>query len=202
MNMEDSAGQTIFDQVKIYDDFFSVSDFAKIINKLSESNWKWYQHVKKGQPHKFWQMDLLKDPLFNHDLMVTINKHLEKPGKLFTIYGNGQTFAQESLWHVDLPESYNGVEAYTILLYAHPEWDDLWGGRTFFKDEENDKILTVEPVPNRCVIFPWYIPHYGEAPTRSTYELRQTVAWKVIIDKTDGMGYTKRIPLNLNESSN
>jgi hypothetical protein len=45
-----------------------------------------------------------------------------------------------------------------LIIYLNPEWDDSWGGslqlhRNPYREPEQDEIVTVTPLMNRCVIF-------------------------------------------------
>jgi hypothetical protein len=67
----------------------------------------------------------------------------------------------------------------TALYYANLEWQPDWGGETIYYNDEEDAELVVSPRPGRLVIARGALLHRGNVPTRSCYEERYTLAYKL-----------------------
>jgi len=67
----------------------------------------------------------------------------------------------------------------TALYYANPEWQPDWGGETIYFNDEEDAELAISPRRGRLVIARGAVLHRGSVPTRSCYEERYTLAYKL-----------------------
>ena len=67
----------------------------------------------------------------------------------------------------------------TALYYANLEWRPDWGGETIYYNDDEDAELAVTPRPGRLVIARGAVLHRGNVPTRSCYEERYTLAYKL-----------------------
>jgi Rps23 Pro-64 3,4-dihydroxylase Tpa1-like proline 4-hydroxylase len=70
----------------------------------------------------------------------------------------------------------------TALYYANLEWKPDWGGETIYYNDSEDAELVVMPRPGRLVVARGAILHRGCVPTRSCYEERYTLAYKLNSD--------------------
>lgn len=67
----------------------------------------------------------------------------------------------------------------TALYYANLEWQPDWGGETIYYNDEGDAEFAITPRPGRLVIARGALLHRGNVPTRSCYEERYTLAYKL-----------------------
>jgi hypothetical protein len=67
----------------------------------------------------------------------------------------------------------------TALYYANLEWQPDWGGETIYYNDEEDAECVVSPRPGRLVIARGAMLHRGNVPTRSCFEERYTLAYKL-----------------------
>ena len=71
-----------------------------------------------------------------------------------------------------------------ILYYVNDEWQDGWGGETFFYDEYGKEIIYTSPyTPNRMIKFNGELVHRFNGPSRSGPKFRfsiSTFIWKEI----------------------
>ena len=58
-------------------------------------------------------------------------------------------------------------------------WQADWGGETIFYNDDEDAVLAVSPKPGRLVVARGAILHRANVPTRSCYEERLTMAYKL-----------------------
>ena len=119
---------------------------------------------------------LPKDPFF-----LRLRAIAEKmfPGEVLhdiRAYVNSAVYGDSYYVHRDSPEGSNDV---TVLYYANLIWQPDWGGETIFYNDDNDAALAVSPRPGRLVASRAAILHRGTVPTRSCYEERFTIAYKL-----------------------
>ena len=67
----------------------------------------------------------------------------------------------------------------TALYYANLEWKPDWGGETIYYNDEEEAEIVVMPRPGRLVIARGAVLHRGTVPTRTCYEERYTLAYKL-----------------------
>jgi len=67
----------------------------------------------------------------------------------------------------------------TALYYVNLEWQPDWGGETIYYNDEEDVEFAIAPRPGRLVIARGAVLHRGNVPTRSCYEERYTLAYKL-----------------------
>jgi SM-20-related protein len=122
---------------------------------------------------------LTKDPFFLR-LRAIAEKML--PGEVLRdmrAYVNCAVYGDSYFTHRDCPPERNDV---TVLYYANLAWQADWGGETLFYNDENDAVLAVSPRPGRLVVGRGSILHRANVPTRSCYEERFTIAYKMFSD--------------------
>jgi len=67
----------------------------------------------------------------------------------------------------------------TALYYANLEWKPDWGGETIYFNDDEDAECVISPRPGRLVIARGAILHRGNVPTRSCFEERYSLAYKL-----------------------
>jgi hypothetical protein len=72
-----------------------------------------------------------------------------------------------------------GEQHVTALYYANLEWQPDWGGETIYYNDDEDAELAITPRPGRLVIARGALLHRGNVPSRSCYEERYTLAYKL-----------------------
>jgi SM-20-related protein len=92
-------------------------------------------------------------------------------------YVNSSVYGDSYFAHRDCPEDSHNV---TVLYYANLIWQTDWGGETIFYNDDEDAVLAVSPKPGRLVVGRGAILHRATVPTRSCYEERLTVAYKLM----------------------
>lgn len=91
-------------------------------------------------------------------------------------YVNSSIYGDSYYVHRDCPENESHV---TALYYANLEWQTDWGGETIYYNDDYDAELVVSPRPGRVVVARGAILHRGTVPTRTCYEERLTLAYKL-----------------------
>lgn len=103
------------------------------------------------------------------------------PGERFRdqrAYVNSSTYGDDYYIHRDNMEGRH----VTLLYYCNLNWEPQWGGETIFYDENYDAQAVVSPKPGRLVASRGTILHRGSVPTRTCYEQRLTLAYKLIAE--------------------
>ena len=91
-------------------------------------------------------------------------------------YVNSSTYGDDYYIHRDCDPAARHV---TLLYYCNLKWEAEWGGETIFYDENYDAQVAVSPKPGRLVASRGAILHRGSVPTRTCYEQRLTLAYKL-----------------------
>ncbi len=91
-------------------------------------------------------------------------------------YVNSSVYGDSYASHRDSPETSQNV---TVLYCANLIWQADWGGETIFYNDDEDAVLAVSPKPGRLVVARGAILHRANVPTRSCYEERLTMAYKL-----------------------
>jgi hypothetical protein len=92
------------------------------------------------------------------------------------VYVNCSVYGDSYYMHRDCPPHEPHV---TALYYANLEWRPDWGGETIYYNDEEEAEIVVMPRPGRLVIARGAVLHRGNVPTRSCYEERYTLAYKL-----------------------
>jgi len=101
------------------------------------------------------------------------------PNEKFTdqrAYVNCSVYGDAYYVHRDCAEFERHV---TALYYANLEWQSDWGGETIYYNDEEDAEYAISPRPGRLVIARGALLHRGNVPTRSCYQERYTLAYKL-----------------------
>jgi len=94
-------------------------------------------------------------------------------------YINSSTYGDDYYIHRDCGTD---VKHITLLYYVNVEWEAQWGGETIFYNDDYDAEVVVSPKPGRLVVSRGAILHRGTVPTRTCYEQRLTLAYKLIAE--------------------
>lgn len=116
------------------------------------------------------------DPFFRH-LKAIAQKMF--PGETLgdvRAYVNSAVYGDSYFTHRDCLEDSRNV---TVLYYVNLLWQPDWGGETVFYNDEQDAVLAVSPKAGRVVVSRGAILHRANVPTRSCYEERLTIAYKM-----------------------
>lgn len=119
------------------------------------------------------------DPFFRH--LKSIAQKVF-PGETLgdvRAYVNSAVYGDSYYTHRDCPEDSKNV---TVLYYVNLLWQADWGGETIFYNDEQDAMLAVSPKAGRVVVGRGAILHRANVPTRSCYEERLTIAYKLSSD--------------------
>jgi len=91
-------------------------------------------------------------------------------------YVNSSLYGDSYYLHRDCSEDEKHV---TVLYYANLHWEPDWGGETIFFNDNYNAEAVVSLRPGRVVVARGAILHRGTVPTRSCYEERLTLAYKL-----------------------
>lgn len=119
---------------------------------------------------------LAAEPFFQRLRQVAEELFPGEPLQDQRAYVNSSSYGDEYYIHRDCSAHRRHV---TLLYYANLEWQPEWGGETVFYDENYDAQVVVSPRPGRLVASRGAILHRGNVPTRSCYDQRLTLAYKL-----------------------
>jgi hypothetical protein len=136
---------------------------------------------RPGVPGLAAVSDIAAAQISNNALLQSLRRIAEEvfPGEQLRdqrAYVNSSVYGDSYFIHRDCPENENHV---TALYYANLEWETDWGGETIFYNDAYDAELVVSPRPGRVVVARGAILHRGSVPTRTCYEERLTLAYKL-----------------------
>jgi hypothetical protein len=162
--------------IQVVDNFLSTEELNKVLHKSENFHWR-YGHSSTGNGIKFWHCNLGNDEFFTTHILKKIENYFQKRFLINKVYANGQTYGLDGSYHTD---DYRD-DCYTFLLYLTEGIDkttvNLIDGHTIFKIDS--RIMSVEPLLNRGVLFKSDILHKGMAPSRNSNVLRISVAFKL-----------------------
>ena len=162
-------------EIQIVDNFLSREELNKVLYKSDNFHWE-YGHSSTGNSIKFWSCDLENDEFFTTYILKKIEKYFTKKFTIDRVYANGQTYGMDGSYHTDN----NDDNTYTFLMYVSDitkENVSSFDGYTLFK--KDNKVICVEPILNRGVLFKSNILHKGMGPSRSANMLRISIAFKL-----------------------
>jgi hypothetical protein len=140
----------------------------------SFDNWAAHEADKGILCWSLWELE--KQPFFQ-GLVKRIEELTGNRYNAERIYGNGQSFGQDGVYHTDE----NDPNAHTFLYYP-TELDPLdvyeYGGETQFLQDDGE-MYHVYPFTNTAVIFDGRIWHRGMGPNKWTKDLRMSLAFKL-----------------------
>jgi SM-20-related protein len=141
------------------------------------------EHIAKSEP-LFGQMKAFAEETFATPGL--------RPQRL---YVNSTVYGDMYYPHRDSGEDEPHI---TVLYYANPKWSTDWGGETILYGDDGDAQMAVTPRPGRILAFRGAILHRGGVPTRTCFEERLTVAYKLRVPEVtagemdDGKAATPR----------
>ena len=173
------------DIIRIIDNFFSEDVLKKIIDYFNTNKWK-CQCMKDpninndGNDSPYWRTELENETLFNYELKNIIEIYLNEYLHLDRIYAVGQTYGQDSIFHIDN----EATTTLTICFYINTNNTyDYGGGLFYLKIPRKKSILALEPIHNRAIIFPSNYRHKGSGFNRFNNHFRICIAWKFTLLK-------------------
>jgi hypothetical protein len=136
---------------------------------------------RHGVPGLVAVCDIVPDAIASDAFLVGLRRTVEKlfPNEQFTdqrAYVNCSVYGDGYYVHRDCAAYERHV---TALYYANLEWQPDWGGETIYYNDDEDGELVISPRPGRLVIARGAVLHRGNVPTRSCYEERYTLAYKL-----------------------
>jgi hypothetical protein len=162
--------------IKNYFDIFDKEQVDIIWKYLKEPNWKFWHRSHKDSSCYFWQMNLIDYDFFSVNLFNKIKQFIGDNFIVDKIYANGQTFGLDGEFHIDS----ENPKAYTFLYYPMKHWDLSWGGETVIINPNTQKINYFHPIPNGALFFPASWVHCGKSPSKNYFDLRTSIAYKII----------------------
>ena len=198
--------ETVLDKIHVYENAFSPEQFDEGLLWLKRIRWSPNQSMKEDgidgawvskDPNsysptirRFWGagQHLHKEEFFNKICLDRIKELTgEQNLEINHVLINGQTACQDGNPHYD-----SEVEsAYTFIWFLNPYWDYRWGGQFIAFDRYLDygtnevvilnenKFVTIFPMPNAAIFFPSNILHFAFGPTKDCSGMRVSVAFKL-----------------------
>jgi len=167
--------------IRIIDDFLPpeiVYDAAAFINS---SAWNLGVVSDYISQQKIWGIkDLCKNELFSKTIFEKIKETYGMNFELLRITANGSMQGSDGGYHTD--DSIDNTFTFLLYLSDINEYnvDDV-GGHTLFRDRNDKKIIAVEPLFNRGILFDSKLEHRGLAPYRTSNVFRMSIAYKLIL---------------------
>ena len=164
------------EEIKIIDNFFSDAVLAEIVDYFKTIQWNCLcirdSNINLYSDSPYWRIELIENNFFNSYLNNIIEKYFNKNMKLNRLYVVGQTYSQDSNFHIDDEEP----NTYTFCFYINDVIDE--DGNFFIRIPEKNTILHIDTHMNRAVVFPSNYRHKGSGYNRFSNKLRICIAWK------------------------
>jgi hypothetical protein len=162
------------ENIQIIDNFFSEDLITQIVDYYKKVEWdckcalRANANLETDLP--FWRIELFKNDFFKVKIREEIDKHFGKRFKVVRIYSVGQTYEQNSNFHIDsfVPNNY------TLCLYINENTKEEDEGYFYIKLKKY--LIAVNPLFNRAVFFPSDYVHKG---TGTKEGFRICIAWKL-----------------------
>lgn len=164
--------------IRIVDDFLPPTILYDAVDFINDSKWSLKVTSTPSSPRTFWGIDLSEDELFTKTIFEKINESFGMKFELLRVMANGHMQGSDGSYHRDDVDDCT----YTFLLYLSDinEYNvDEIGGHTLFRDSNDKKIIAVEPLLNRGVLFDSKLEHRGLSPYRTSDVFRIAVAYKL-----------------------
>ena len=169
--------------IKIIDNFFSDEILKQITDYFHEIQWNCQcnkdRNVNLYTDSPYWRIELENETFFNSELKTIIETYFDQKLKVNRVYVVGQTYGQDSNFHID-DES---PDAVTFCFYINSTTHINDDGLFHLRIPNEKYIITVEPIMNRAVIFPSNYRHKGCGLNRFSDHFRICIAWKFGINK-------------------
>jgi hypothetical protein len=162
--------------VKLFDNFFSDIILDKILDFLKKKKWnsieqKYNKNLNTDYP--FWNIQISCD-FFKIYLKNIIESILDKKFDLIRVYAVGQSYGQDSNFHIDDDRD----DTYTFCFYINDTKMINEDGLFYLKLGKERHIITIEPNINRAILFPSTYRHKGSNFNRFNNNFRICIAWK------------------------
>ena len=162
------------DQIQVIDNFFSEETIQKIVDYYKKVGWDCKCFIRPNVNIEtdvpFWRYELIENDFFKHILREEIEKYFGKKYQVNRVYSVGQTYEQNSNFHIDSEDPNN----YTLCLYINENILEEHEG--YFYIKLTNYTIAVNPLFNRAVYFPSDYVHKG---TGSKEGFRICIAWKL-----------------------
>ena len=162
--------------IQVFDNFFSEDLITKIVDYYEKVQWDCKCAIRPNADIEtdvpFWRHELFENDFFKVTLREYIDTYFNKKFKVNRIYSVGQTYEQNSNFHIDSSEPNN----YTLCLYI--DKNTLEEDEGYFYIKLSNYTIAVNPLFNRAVYFPSDYVHKG---TGTKEGFRICVAWKLEI---------------------
>ena len=162
------------DKIQVIDNFFSKEIIQKIVDYYKTLGWVCKCAIRPNADIEtdapFWRHELFDDDFFRDTLREYIDTYFNKKFKVNRIYSVGQTYGQNSNFHIDSEEA----NSYTLCLYINEKIVEEDEG--YFYIKLSNYTISVNPLFNRAVFFPSDYVHKG---TGTKEGFRICVAWKL-----------------------
>lgn len=167
--------------IEIIDNFFSENVIMDIISFFKDTEWfsQCLKSMERNDIDKpYWRKDLNDIPFFNEYMKTLISEKFKKKMSIRRVYATSQTYEQSGKYHVDD----NTQNAYTFVLYIIDEKViDHNDGYFYIKPLNSNKVLSIEPLNNRGILFPSNSRHRGVGFSRLNNNLRICISWKLLL---------------------
>jgi len=188
------------DDIKQYDDVLYEDVRASVFKFLKSPGWEsgWKSNSKTDTfsfMHKHFagyrksesseRYDCADELKTNAPLIFGMWEHVSdaylQGHRLVRCYANGMPYGSDGSLHID-DKTGNG---YTSVYYPNETWSPNWGGCTEFYDQpETNVIRSIDPQPNRMIVFPGKMKHVGRGIARQCpVPMRITLMFKTDIAK-------------------
>jgi hypothetical protein len=162
------------DKIQVIDDFFSEEMIQKIVEYYRTRGWECKcairPNVDRETDSPFWRHELIDNDFFRNTLREEFEIFFGKKFEVKRVYSVGQTYEQNSNFHIDSPDPNN----YTLCLYINE--NTLEEDEGYFYIKLTNYTVAVNPLFNRAVYFPSDYVHKG---TGTKEGFRICVAWKL-----------------------
>ena len=152
--------------IKIVDDFLSLSDLRKAYHISTEAPW----NIQASKPNEsqFLIHEVSNITFFCEHIFGKLRQYLDGNYKIQRIYYNGQWSGREGTPHRD------GCDA-TALIYLS-NYKMGWGG---FTEIYGKNPIVIHPITNRMVLFPGNLKHKGYSYAYQDTPMRVSLAFKL-----------------------
>jgi hypothetical protein len=161
------------ENIQVIDNFFSEELITQIVDYYKKVKWECKCAIRPNSNIEadvpFWRHELFENEFFRVTLREYIDNYFGKKFEVKRIYSVGQTYEQNSNFHIDSSEPNN----YTLCLYINENTEEDEG---YFYIKLSNYTIGVNPLFNRAVFFPSDYVHKG---TGTKEGFRICVAWKL-----------------------
>jgi len=174
------SGREIF----VCDNMVDAATIGTVGTLVKSLSYRRREKSRPGVPGLAASSEILAEQIPNNSFLQQLKRIAQDlfPGEQLRdqrAYVNSSVYGDSYYVHRDCAQEERHL---TVLYYANLLWEPDWGGETLFFNDDNDAVLAVSPRPGRLVASRGAILHRGTVPTRSCYEERYTLAYKLTCD--------------------